>query len=386
MIRTVLAALLFTALQTPAPPPQVAPWPREVEQPDAPKPKEPPQQWVGLIGEYGDEAAPLYILERGGHLFVLFDRSEPIRLDETSRNVFRFAANGARANQRIVFKRDSRGHAISATVASVVYNRRQVGPAEGSGQLQVQPVRPVAELLKEALAAEPPKESGEFRQAELVELVKLDPTIELDIRYATTNNFLGSVFYPEARAFLQRPAADALVRAHRKLKSYGYGLLIHDGYRPWYVTKTFWDATPLDKKWLVANPATGSRHNRGAAVDLTLYDLKTGRAVEMPSTYDESTTRAYAFYPGGTDAQRWRRALLRRMMEAEGFTVNPNEWWHFDYKDWQHYAIGNVPFPEIKGAAYRLRVVHLREFRNADVGAAIWKQGDRLDGLIRHAK
>jgi D-alanyl-D-alanine dipeptidase len=352
MFRTIVAVILFTAAQTTALPPQVAPWPREVDQPDAAKPEEPPQRWLGLIGEYGKESEPLYVLERGGHLFGLFDRSDPVRLDEKSRNIFRCAPNGARANQQVVFHRDGRGRAISATVAGVVYDRRQVGPAEGSGQLQVQPVRPVAELLKAALAAEPPKESGEFRQPELVELVTLDPTIHLDIRYATTNNFLGSVFYPEARAFLQRPAAEALVRAHRQLTSHGYGLLIHDGYRPWYVTRTFWDATPADKKWLVADPATGSRHNRGAAVDLTLYDLKTGRAVEMPSTYDESTPRAYAYYPGGTDAGRWRRALLRRAMEAEGFTVNPNEWWHFDYKDWQRYAIGNVPFPDIKGAAH----------------------------------
>jgi D-alanyl-D-alanine dipeptidase len=233
-------------------------------------------------------------------------------------------------------------------VAGTRYERRRVGPADGSGQLRVEPLRPVSQLLIEALAAQPPNESGEFRPPELVEPVKLDSTIRLEIRYATTNNFLGSVFYSEARAFLQRPAAEALVSANRKLKSSGYGLLIHDGYRPWYVTKTFWDATPDDKKWLVADPASGSRHNRGAAIDLTLYDLKTNRAVEMPSTYDESTPRAFAFYPGGTSLQRWHRALLRRAMEGEGFTVNPREWWHFDYKDWRSYGIGNVRFNQLR--------------------------------------
>ena len=146
---------------------------------------------------------------------------------------------------------------------------------------------------------------------------------------------------------MQRPAAEAVARANKTLAPLGYGLLIHDGYRPWYVTKTFWDATPPEKKWLVADPSKGSKHNRGCAVDLTLYDLRTGRAIEMPSTYDESTPRASAFYPGGTSLQRWHRALLRRVMEAEGFTVNPEEWWHFDHKDWQRYAIGNVPFDRI---------------------------------------
>ena len=110
---------------------------------------------------------------------------------------------------------------------------------------------------------------GGFRKADLVELSTLDPSIKLDIRYATTNNFLSTPVYSQARALLQRPAADALLRAHKKLKEMGYGLLIHDAYRPWYVTKIFWDATPADKHVFVADPSQGSRHNRGCAVDLS---------------------------------------------------------------------------------------------------------------------
>jgi D-alanyl-D-alanine dipeptidase len=216
---------------------------------------------------------------------------------------------------------------------------------------RITPLRPVAELEKEALAAQPPHEKGEFRKPELVELIKLDPTIKLDIRYATTNNFLSTRMYSQARAFLQRPAAEALVRAGKALHAKGYGLLVHDAYRPWYVTKMFWDATPDDKKIFVANPAEGSRHNRGCAVDLTLYDLKTGAAVKMPSGYDEMSPRAYADFPGGTAQERERRAVLRRAMEKEGFTVYPQEWWHFDYKDWKKYPIMNVRFEEI-GASY----------------------------------
>ena len=213
-------------------------------------------------------------------------------------------------------------------------------PAETT--FRITPLHPVEELREEALKAEPPHESGRFRRPELVELIKLDPTIKLDIRYATDNNFMSTPLYSQARAFLQRPAAQALLRAHRALRKQGYGLLIHDGYRPWFVTKMFWEATPDDKKIFVADPAKGSRHNRGCAVDLTLYDLKTGEAVEMPSGYDEMTKRAYADYPGGMDEQRDRRAILRRAMEKEGFKVNPEEWWHFDYKDWAKYTILNV--------------------------------------------
>jgi zinc D-Ala-D-Ala dipeptidase len=187
--------------------------------------------------------------------------------------------------------------------------------------------------------AQPPQETGPFRPPALVELRKLDRTLKLDVRYATAHNFLGRPVYTEARAFLQKPAADALVRVSKQLRKQGYGLVVFDGYRPWSVTKIFWDATPADKKEFVADPAKGSRHNRGCAVDLTLYDLKTGREVEMPSDYDEMTERAYANYPGGTAEQRRLRELLRAAMEAEGFAVYAQEWWHYDYKDWRAYAI-----------------------------------------------
>jgi D-alanyl-D-alanine dipeptidase len=193
----------------------------------------------------------------------------------------------------------------------------------------------------------PPKEAGLFRAPELVELVKLDSTIRLDIRYATRNNFLGRKVYKEARAFLQRPAAEALVRVSRALHAQGYGLAVFDGYRPWQVTKTFWDATAPDKKEFVADPAKGSRHNRGCAVDLTLYDLKTNMQVRMPSEYDEMTERSHINYQCASAEARRLRDLLRAAMEAEGFSVYEPEWWHYDYKDWKEYPILNISFDKI---------------------------------------
>jgi zinc D-Ala-D-Ala dipeptidase len=195
----------------------------------------------------------------------------------------------------------------------------------------------------------PPVERGSFRQADLVEIVKLDPAIHLDVRYATPNNFTGQPVYRQARAFLQRPAAEALVRVNRALHARGYGLLVFDGYRPWSVTKHFWEITPQDKreKGFVANPAKGSKHNRGAAVDLSMYDLATGKEVEMPSAYDEFTDRADPDYAGGTSEQRSRRDLLRAEMEKEGFSVDPGEWWHFNYRGWEEYPILDVSFEAI---------------------------------------
>ena len=193
----------------------------------------------------------------------------------------------------------------------------------------------------------PPVEAGPFRSPDLVELTALDPTIRLDVRYATADNFVGRPVYRQARAFLQRPAAEALVRVHRKLAEKGYGVTVFDGYRPWAVTKAFWDATPEEKKLFVANPARGSRHNRGCSVDLTLHDLATGVAVEMGAGYDEMSPRSYVTWEGGTKEQLDRRELLRGTMEREGFFVYPWEWWHFDYKDWRDYPLLDVPFERL---------------------------------------
>ena len=306
-----------------------------------------PERWRGLIGEYGTDKSILYILESDGKLCASFARATASCLTELSRNDFKFPDNGTHANEQVAFSRDAKGHATELKIGTASYARRNIGPEEGAPQLHITPVRPVPELIKEALAAQPPKETGDFRKSDLVELTKLDPTIKLDIRYATTNNFLGTVFYSEPRAFMQRPAAEAVVRANQELRKLGYGLLIHDAYRPWYITKVFWDATPVDKHIFVADPSQGSRHNRGCAVDLTLFDLKTGKPVEMVSTYDETTDRAYPDYPGGTSLQRWNRKLLKDTMESEGFKVYEAEWWHFDYKDWQHYPIGNATFEKL---------------------------------------
>src|SRR5687768_1012303 len=201
-------------------------------------------------------------------------------------------------------------------------------------------------LVSGALAQNSPPKEKDKREAHLVELITLDNTIKLDIRYATDNNFVGRAVYPEARAFLQKPAAKALLKVHKKLKKQGLGLVIFDGYRPWAITKLFWEVVPEDKRKFVADPAKGSKHNRGCAVDLSIYDLKTGALIEMPSEYDEFTERASPDYRGGTELQRSNRDKLRKLMEAEGFMVNPNEWWHFDYKNWQDYAIYDISFAE----------------------------------------
>lgn len=195
------------------------------------------------------------------------------------------------------------------------------------------------------------KRDGEISAAaphKLVELTRLDPSIRLDIRYATPDNIAGRMLYSEARAFLARPAAEALVRVHAAARTQGYGLTIFDAYRPWRVTKALWDATPPGpRRHYVANPREGSKHNRGCAVDLSLHDVATGRLVPMPSDYDDLSPRAHRDYSGSSDEARSNRALLERLMAAEGFAGLPHEWWHFDFAGWRDYPILDVPFEEI---------------------------------------
>jgi serine beta-lactamase-like protein LACTB len=310
------------------------------------KPGGSPAKWKGLIGEYGWDHNTLYILEKDGKLHALIEWIFLYPLTEESENVYAFPDFGLYHGEKLIFTRDKTGRATKVEAAEVIFKRRHIDGEDGK-TFKIEPRRPIDEIRRDALAATPPRERGEFGKPDLVELVKLDDTIKLDVRYATTNNFLSTPFYKSAKAYLQRPAAEALVRVHKKLAKKGFGLMIHDGYRPWFVTKMFWEATPDSNRIFVADPNIGSRHNRGCAVDLTLYDLKTGKAVEMTGGYDEMSDRSWPEYMGGTSLQRWHRDLLRSAMEAEGFTVYEAEWWHFDYKDWKKYPILNLTFEQL---------------------------------------
>lgn len=310
------------------------------------KPQPVPERWKGLIGEYGWDHNVLYILENNGKLYALIEWIEYDPLEEISENVFAFPDYGMYHGEKLIFTRDALDQATEVEAASIVFKRRPTGLTDNES-FRITPVRPVEEIRAIALGTKPPKETDILRNPDLIDISTITPHIRFDIRYATENNVFGSVFYPEAKAFLQHPAAQALLRAHQRLEELGLGILVFDAYRPWYVTKMFWEATPEDKRIFVADPSKGSRHNRGCAVDITLYDLKTGIPVEMTGGYDEFSDRSFAYYAGGTSLQRWYRNLLIDVMKNEGFDVYQWEWWHFDYVDWKEYPILNLQFTEI---------------------------------------
>ena len=211
----------------------------------------------------------------------------------------------------------------------------------------IQPIYPVEELKKIALNSSVPiEDSLEDKSDELVDIYNLDSSVKLDIRYATKNNFMQTEFYTEPRAFLISDAAKMLIKAHQELGNYGYGIVIYDAYRPWFVTKMFWEATPDSLKNFVADPSSGSVHNRGCAVDIGLYNIKNGKIIQMISGYDEFTERAYPSYVGGTKKERENRNLLITIMKKYGFQVYKYEWWHFDFKLCNN-KIMNLEFNEI---------------------------------------
>ena len=180
---------------------------------------------------------------------------------------------------------------------------------------------------------------------ELVDVATAVPGIRIDVRYATPDNFMHEPLYPMARVFLRRPAAEALRAVQHDLAAQHLGLKVFDGYRPYRVTEKMWE--PYKNPDYVADPAKGSRHNRGAAVDLTLVNLETGEEVAMPTPYDDFTKKAWQDYMELTPEVLRNRATLRDAMRAHGFEPLPSEWWHFDFQGWKDYELMDVDLREL---------------------------------------
>lgn len=176
----------------------------------------------------------------------------------------------------------------------------------------------------------------------LVEIKKYISGIALDIRYATINNFAHHQMYPQARAFARQPVVIAIKQVEAALKLQGLGLKIYDAYRPYAVTVKFYDL--IKDTDFVADPAKGSKHNRGCAVDLTIIDLKTGKEVDMSTGFDSFSPKAASNYINLPKQEIANRALLKNVMKAHGFTELPTEWWHFDFNGWKDYELLDVPF------------------------------------------
>jgi D-alanyl-D-alanine dipeptidase len=202
-------------------------------------------------------------------------------------------------------------------------------------------VRTRALLIAIAVALLAAAAAGSEDTAPLVNAAREVPGLQLDLRYATKNNFLGQQVYPDgARCLLLPDTARRLAGAARAVEARGYRLRVYDCYRPRSVQWEMWKIFP--KPGYVADPRKGSNHNRGAAVDLTLA-LPDGGPVEMPTDFDSFTVAAHHGYDGGTAASRRHREILREAMTAQGFRPNRMEWWHYDLPDAGRYPVLEVP-------------------------------------------
>lgn len=180
--------------------------------------------------------------------------------------------------------------------------------------------------------------------AALVDIHSVSPDVLLDIRYATRNNFTRQQLYSQPRCLLRAGVARKLAKVQADLAQVGLGLKVFDCYRPLSVQKRMWELVPDDR--YVANPNQGSRHNRGAAVDLTLVDSK-GNELEMPSKFDDFSNHASVHYKGSSSAAQHNRQLLEKVMRKHGFTSIETEWWHFDAANWQKFEIADLPFESV---------------------------------------
>jgi CubicO group peptidase (beta-lactamase class C family)/D-alanyl-D-alanine dipeptidase len=311
------------------------------------RPPAPSAELAAVIGEYGWDYNVLRIYERDGRPYVRIEWTDWLPLTRLGTDSYAFPEDrGLYPRESLRFERDRAGIVTAVRLGAIRFPRRDFG-AEAEASIRSSMSTGISALRSAAKRMRPPVETDRKQPSDLVAIRSIDPSIALDVRYAGTSNFMGQRIYEQEGAFLQRPATAALKRVQASLQPLGLGLLIHDAYRPWYVTRMFWDATPPASRIFVADPAQGSRHNRGAAVDLTLRDLGTGLPVQMTGRYDEFSSRSFSNHVGGTDEQRWLRETLRSALEREGFTVYPQEWWHFDLDGWRGYPISNQSFAEL---------------------------------------
>lgn len=304
-----------------------------------PQPSPCPPGWLGLLGIYGAGDGVLLVLERDGTLEAMIQRGRFYALEALGPDRFRFPNVGRLAARNVAFNRDPSGKAVALRLDEALLPR---DPTSDGLVPRVEPTRLLADLVREARAASPPAEPPPPLPSDLVDVTALDPSIQVDLRYASHENVVGTPLLEAARALLQRPAAERLLRAHRALARQGFGLLVRDAYHPWWLTKAVWEAASPEVRRFLGDPAEGSGYNRGTTVDVGLVRLADRRALDLPSRYGEMSLRTYADFPGGTSEQRWYRDLLLEAMETAGFYSLSSQWWRYDLPEGRKYPIVNV--------------------------------------------
>ena len=311
----------------------------------------PEEHSKALIGFYQGNGESLAVRENGGHLQLLYRFLQKDK-DFTGANLFTLVKNhydsydlretgpNTDSESTVRFDRDKNGQSISLNLGQKSYTRRFTRSESGKA-MRITPPQPMETLRQQAEAAVAPDLPYD-KTADLVDLSQTVPGVKLDLRYTTSNNLFGAPLVQSTRAYLDRNAAQALVRVQDGLRPYGYGLVIWEGYRSWSDFKLATLALGKDHADMLPRAEEGYSHNSGRSVDVSLYDLQSGEPVEMISDFDEPSPAQYAQFAGGTQRQRALRDLLRQQMTLQGFTASDMEWWHFDYDAGNRYQVLNV--------------------------------------------
>lgn len=209
--------------------------------------------------------------------------------------------------------------------------------------------------------------NSSVKKQDLVLVIDYSKDFAIDMKYATYDNFVKKAMYPSPTCVLTKGTLDKLIKANSIVKKQGFTIKIWDAYRPLSVQKIMWEATP--NKNYVANPyRSGSKHNRGAAVDVTLID-KNGKELVMPTEFDNFTAKASPTYKGMSQEQRKNLNILSNAMTSAGFKTISHEWWHFEDTDWNSYEIQDLPLSKFDRTNYTLSneaIVNLKSIQNSN--------------------
>ncbi|MGL5206656.1 MAG: M15 family metallopeptidase [Acidaminococcaceae bacterium] len=316
------------------------------------QPKDCPLDEKYLLGLYAGNGEQFLVREQSGRLNIVYrylpddkdyQKSNIFPLVKERYDVYQIAETGALTNTEasVKFERDKDGHGISCIIGGNRYTRVFFGPEKGN-YFKIKTTKPLDDLRQEIQNAVMPVQTSP-NVAQLVNLAAITG-LKFDLRYATDENCFSTPLYESSKAYLNKNAADALGRVSEKLSDYGFGIVIWDAYRPWKVSKLAYEALPKEHKSLLPLPDKGSSHNTGNAVDVSLYNLKTGEVIQMISDFDEPSPRQYGDFAGGTSLERWERDLLQQIMSTEGFTCSDMEWWHFEFDSTNSYQLMDIPF------------------------------------------
>ncbi len=317
-----------------------------------------PKDVNSLLGLYYGNASVFLLREEKGILQIVY-HTDPEDRDFSYANIFplkkvhfdSYSMNEEgpllSAEAAVHFERDTEGNGIVCKIGGKRF-ARDFFPGEGNKVTRLDKNADYQFLKEATVRAVMPAKLQQGQAGRLVRIRSAVPNAKFDLRYADTNNIFGVSLFEATEAFVEAETASALKRVSDKLAARGYGLLIWEGYRPWYVSKLASDLLPKDKKDMLPLPDKGEDRNTGRTVDVSLYDLTTGEALNMISDFDEVSVRQYPAFPGGTERQRNLRDMLAAVMKECGFIQGKEEWWHFtlgDTSGWQHL---NIPYGQIE--------------------------------------